>query len=170
MYNLIKQCNSGWKMTPFTAKLVSNKSCLYHDIFFATGTRVSQKNEKSVTLSVLSVLIRRSMLHFLVRGDVSMSWSSHRALTHLCQQQCLQARLSVGLSSCWHRPINSTVTFPATISSQFKLDVKERATTNEIKRLPVQTAAANLLPRESYAKANICLLALLQKLFTATLN
>ncbi len=40
MYNLTKQCDSGWKMTPFAAKLVSNKLCFYHDIFFATGTRV----------------------------------------------------------------------------------------------------------------------------------
>ncbi len=37
MYNLIEQCNSCWKMTP----LVSNKSCFYHNIFFATRTRVS---------------------------------------------------------------------------------------------------------------------------------
>ncbi len=41
MYNLIKQCNSGWKMTPFALQLVSNKPCFYHDIFFATRTRVS---------------------------------------------------------------------------------------------------------------------------------
>ncbi len=78
--------NSGWKMTPFADKLVSNKSCFHHDIFFATRTRVG-KNEKSVTLSVLSVLIGRSTLHFLATGDVSMSWLAHRALTHLCQQQ-----------------------------------------------------------------------------------
>ncbi len=36
MYNLIKQCNSGWKMTPFAAKLASNKLCFYHEIFFFT--------------------------------------------------------------------------------------------------------------------------------------
>ncbi len=48
MFNLIKQCNSGWKMTPFDAKLVSNKPCFYHEIFFAAGTRVSWKNKKSV--------------------------------------------------------------------------------------------------------------------------
>ncbi len=40
----LKQCFSCWKMTPF-------------EIFFAFGTRVLRKNEKSVTLSVLSVLI-----------------------------------------------------------------------------------------------------------------
>ncbi len=36
-------------MTPFTAKLVSNKPCFYRDIFFATRMRVSQESEKSVT-------------------------------------------------------------------------------------------------------------------------
>ncbi len=87
LYNLIKQCNSGWKMTPFAAKLVSNKACFYHDIFFATRTRVSQKNEKSVIISVLSVLIHQSTLHFLATGDIGTSWLAHRALTCLCQQQ-----------------------------------------------------------------------------------
>ncbi len=80
MYNLIRQCNSGGKMTPFAAKLVSNKPCY---IFFATRSKVSQKN----VLSELSVLIGRSILHFLA------------------------------------------ATFPATAASQFKLDLKERATT-----------------------------------------
>ncbi len=41
-------------MTPFAAKLASNKPCFYHDIFFATWMRVSHRDEKSVTLSVLS--------------------------------------------------------------------------------------------------------------------
>ncbi len=72
-YNLIKQCNSnGYKMMPLADKLV-NKPCFYHEIFFATRTRVSQKNEKSVTLSVLSVLIGWSTLRFLATGDVSTS-------------------------------------------------------------------------------------------------
>ncbi len=73
MYNLIKQCNSGWKMTPFTAKSVCNKPYLYHDIFFATGTRVLQRNEKSVMLSVFSVLICWSTLRLLATGDIGMS-------------------------------------------------------------------------------------------------
>ncbi len=60
-----------------TPKLVSNKPCFYHEIFF----------EKSVVLSVLSVLIEQSMLRFLATGDVSTSWLAHRALTRLCQQQ-----------------------------------------------------------------------------------
>ncbi len=50
MYNLIKQCNRGWKMTPFADKLVSIKLCFYQDIFFATGSRILWKNEKPVTL------------------------------------------------------------------------------------------------------------------------
>ncbi len=89
-YNLIQQCNSGWKMTPFAAKLVSDKPCFCHDIFFATGTRVLGKNEKSVTLSVLSVLIRWSMLHFLATGNVGTSWLAHRVLIRLCQQQSVR--------------------------------------------------------------------------------
>ncbi len=60
-------------MTSSAAKLVSSKPCFYHKIFFATGTRISRKNEKSVTLSVLSVLIGRSMLRFLVTGDLGTS-------------------------------------------------------------------------------------------------
>ncbi len=53
----------------------SPQAHFYH-IFFATRTRVSLKN----ALSVLSVLISRSMLHFLVTGDVGMSWLSVGAL------------------------------------------------------------------------------------------
>ncbi len=87
MYNLIKQWSSGWKMTLFAAKLVSNKSCFYHEIFFATGTSVYRKNEKSVTLSVLCALFGRSTLRFLATGDVGTSWLAHCALTCLCQQQ-----------------------------------------------------------------------------------
>ncbi len=74
-------------MTPFAAKLVSSELCFYRDIFFATRTRVSWKIEKSVTLSELSGLIGRSMLHFLATGDVSSSRLAHHALTRLCQQQ-----------------------------------------------------------------------------------
>ncbi len=51
MYNLIKQSNSGLKIKPFADEMVSNKLCFYHEIFFATRTRVSWKIEKSVTLS-----------------------------------------------------------------------------------------------------------------------
>ncbi len=90
MSYLIKQCNSGLKMTPFTAKLVSNKPCFNHDIFFATKMRVSRKNEKSVTLSVLSVLIRWSTMRFLATGDVGTSRLAHCALTRLCQQQSVR--------------------------------------------------------------------------------
>ncbi len=82
MYNLIKKCNSGWKITPFTVELVSN---IPFAIFFECFTK--EKKEKSVTLSVFSVLIRRSTLRFSATGDVGTSWLAHRALTHLCQQQ-----------------------------------------------------------------------------------
>ncbi len=55
-------------MTLFAAKLVSSKPCFYHDIFFATGMRVSWTNEKSVTLSAL-----RFTLVLLATGDVGTS-------------------------------------------------------------------------------------------------
>ncbi len=100
---LIKQCNSGWKMTPFAAKLVSNKAFFSH-IFFAIGTRVLWKNEKSVTLSVLSVVIGRSSLRFLVTGDVSTSWLAHRAPTGLCQQQSVCKKRQ--------KPTETVVCFP----------------------------------------------------------
>ncbi len=45
----------------------------------------------------------------------------------------------------------------------------KRETTNEIKRELEQTAAADLLPIESHAIANVSLLACLQKLSTAAL-
>ncbi len=47
-------------MTPFAAKLVSNKACFYRDIFFATGMKILRKNAKSVMISVLSVPICQS--------------------------------------------------------------------------------------------------------------
>ncbi len=57
--------------------------------------------------------------------------------------ECLQTTPSVGSSSSWDGPVYSTATLPATIWSQFKLDLKERVTTNRIKREPPQTAAAD---------------------------
>ncbi len=53
--------------------------------------------------------------------------------------------------------------------SQFKLDLKERATASEIKREPAQSAAGDLLPNESHATAYVSLLPCLQKL-SATLT
>ncbi len=62
----------------------------------------------------------------------------------------------------WDGPVYSAATFPATVWSQFKLDLKERETTNEIKREPDQKqggeAAADLLPNESHATASISVL------------
>ncbi len=51
--------------TFFAANLDFNKPCFYRETCFAAGTRVSLKNENSVTLSVLSVLIRRFTLRLL---------------------------------------------------------------------------------------------------------
>ncbi len=129
MYDLIKQCNSGWKRTSFAAKLVSNGSCFYGDIFVATGMKVLWKNEKSFMLSVLSVLIGRSTLRFLVTGDVGMSWLAVHALrsdSPLPATERLQTTPSVGSSSSWDRPVYSAATFPATVWSQFRLDFRER--------------------------------------------
>ncbi len=169
MYNLTKQCNTGWKMTPIAAKLVSSELCFYHDIFFANRTRILPKNETSVTLSVLSVLTGWTMLRFLATGDVSTSSLVHRALIRLWQQQqCLQVTPSVSLSSSWDGPVYSPETFPATIWSQFKLDLKEKATTNERARGGANSCSG-FASHESHATANVSLLALLQKLSTATL-
>ncbi len=74
---------------------------------------------------------------------------------------------SVDLNSSCDEAVYSAATFPASVSSEFKMDLKERATTNEIKCEPVQTAVADLLP-ESHATANVSLLAHLKKLSTAT--
>ncbi len=166
MYNLIKSCNSGWKMTPFAAKLVSNRPCFYHDSIFATGTRVSWKNGTSVTLSVL---IGRSAL-------LSNRWCWFELISSLCSDspllttECLQATPSVNSRSSWDGPVYSAATFPVIVSSQFKLDLKERETTNIIKREPEQMSAVELLSNESYATANISLLACLQKSSAATLT
>ncbi len=89
MYNLIKQCNSGWSMTPFAAKLVSNKCCFYHDIFFATNTRVLWKDEKPVSLSIL-------ILRLLVTGDIGTSSSCSDS--PLPTTECLWATPSVDSS------------------------------------------------------------------------
>ncbi len=53
MYNLIKQCNSGWKMTPFTVKLVSNKPCFCHDILSQRDEGFVEKWKISDALSTL---------------------------------------------------------------------------------------------------------------------
>ncbi len=68
-------------------------------------------------------------------------------------------------NSGWDGPVYSAATSPATVWSQFKLDLKrERQQTKE------QTAAADFLPNESHATANVSLLARLQKLSTAPLK
>ncbi len=56
-------------------------------------------------------------------------------------------------------------------SVAFKLDLKERETTNEIKcELEQKQAAAELFPNKSHATANVSLLACKQKATTAALN
>ncbi len=121
-------------------------------------------------LSTLSFLIHQCTLHFFTTCNVGARWLAHCALTHLCQRKCLQATTSVGSSSSWDGPIYSAATFTATVSSQFKLDLKETATAKEIKRKPAQTAAVDLPPNKSRATANVSLLAHLQKLSTVTIK
>ncbi len=74
------------KMTPFAAKLVSNKPCFYHAISLPPGP-ACRRTMKNQWLSLLSVLIGRSTLCILATGDVGTSWLAHRALTLLRQQQ-----------------------------------------------------------------------------------
>ncbi len=86
MYNLIKQCNRGWKMTPFRINW-SPMSPIFTMIFslpLRWGFCGKMKNQWR---SLYSVLICKSTLCFLATGDVDMSWLAHRALTRLCQQQ-----------------------------------------------------------------------------------
>ncbi len=90
-------------------------------------------------LSVFSVLIDQSTLRFLATGDLSMNWLAVRAL-------------------CSDSPLPTTAS--DTVSRlELKLDLKERTTTNKIKRELAQTAAAELLSNKSHATANVSLLA-----------
>ncbi len=64
---------------------------------------------------------------------------------------------------CPDWPVYSAATFPATVLSLIMLDLKERATTNDIKLELEQKqrgeAVAELLPNESHAAASVSLLA-----------
>ncbi len=82
--------------------------------------------------SLYSDLIGWPTLRFLATGDVSTSSlavCASRSDSPLPTTECLQAAPS---SSSWDGPVYSAATFPATILSWFKLDLKERMTTNEI--------------------------------------
>ncbi len=97
----------------------------------------------------------------LVTGDVGMSWLAVRALHSdllLLTTECLQATLSFGSSSSWDGPVHPASTFTVTVSSHFIMDLKERATTKEIKCEPTQTTAAKLFPSKSPATAKVSLL------------
>ncbi len=117
---------------------------------------------QSLTLSVVSVLNRLSVLHIIATGVVCASWWAVRALrsdSPLPTTECRQATTSFGSSSSWDGTVQSAATFPATVSSRFKLALKERAATNEIKCEPTLTATGKPFPGESYATANVSLLA-----------
>ncbi len=112
-------------------------------------------------LFVLSALIGRSKLRFLATGDFDTSWLAVGCVLHfdspLSTTEYLQATASV--SSSWDGPVYSAATFSASVWSQFKLDLKERETTNEIKLELEQEqgaeGAAKFLPNESQATANV---------------
>ncbi len=136
MYNLIKQCNSGWKMIPLATKLFSNKLCFYHDIFFATEMRVSWKNGK------IADALRTLCPNLPVYADLlSDRWRWYELISSLCSDlpppttECLQATPLVSLNLSWDGPVYSTATFPATFLFRFKLDLKEGAT--RCKRLQI---------------------------------
>ncbi len=120
MYNLIKQCNSDWKMTLFAAKLVSSKPCFYHDILFSTGRRVFAKKWKII--DALCALSPNA-------GLLSNRWHQCELISKTCSDlplptaKCLQATKSVSSSSSWDVPVYDAATFPAYLSSQFKLDL-----------------------------------------------
>ncbi len=119
---------------------------------------------KSVTPSVLSILIRWSKLYFLARGDVKLI-SSPCSDSPLLLAEASQSKPH--RQSARARAEIDQFTSLQLVWSQFKLDLKERET-NEIKHKLVQIVAADLLPNESHATANISLLAHLQ-LSTGTL-
>ncbi len=72
--------------------------------------------------NVLSVPIGWSMLHLLATGDVGTSRLAHRALTRLCQQQSVCKRHR-RFAQAHDGPLYSAATFPATVSSQFKMEL-----------------------------------------------
>ncbi len=149
MYNLVKQCNIGWKMTSFAAKLVSNKPCFYHDIVFANRMRqVSRKHEKSLTLSVYAALLSARWHSDLISSPCSDS--------PLPTTECLQITTSFSSSSSWDGAVYCAATFPATVSSQFKLDLEKKSVN---KRNKAWAGTNDLLPNGSHATANVSLVA-----------
>ncbi len=102
---------------------------------------------QSVTLSALYVLIGRSMLCLLATGDISTVCASNTV-----------SRLKLELR--WTSSLRCNL--PTNVSSRFKKDLKERARRKEIKRELEKKqgvkAAAELLPNESHATANVSLL------------
>ncbi len=120
MYNLIKQCKSGWKMTPFAVKLISNKPCFCHDVFFATGMKVLWKNKKS---DALCTLCPDWPVYAVLLSD---RWCRYELISSPCSDsplpttECLRATPSGGSSSSWDGPVYCTATFPAAVWSQFK--------------------------------------------------
>ncbi len=145
MNNLIKECNSGWKMTPLAAKLVSNEPCFYNDVFFVEKCSLCPD-------------------WLVYAAPLSDRWHRYElicclcALTGLCRQQSPQAT-HCQLAQAQAEREQFAATFPTTVLSQFKLNLKERVTTNVIKSELAQMAAGTLSLKEFYATANISLLA-----------
>ncbi len=104
---------------------------------------------QSAMLSVLSVLIGQSTQCSLATGDVGMSWWAVRTLrtdSPLQTQEGLQATLSVSASSSW----DSTATFPSTVSSQFKLDLKRERTKKRNKMQAGANGSSKVVPQQVF--------------------
>ncbi len=133
----------------------------------ASGFRIAKNPISPILLALSDALCalcsestERVALLFLVTGEVSMSWlvvCALRSDSPLSPTECLQVTPSVG--SSWDGPVYSTATYPVTVSSRFKLDLKERATTIEIKPKLAKMAAAEFLFNQCHATASASLLA-----------
>ncbi len=104
------------------------------------------------------------MLPFLASGVVGTSWLAHcESVDNRVPASDTVSRLELELrqTSSLHCNFswNSFILFQAWL---------KRESENKIKREPEQTAAAELFPNKAHATANVSLLALYQKLPTAT--
>ncbi len=124
-------------------------------------------------LSVLSVLSGWYMLRFLGTSDVDTSWLDRHALR---SDSPLPTTVSASNTISRLRLELKRITlfrcnFPC---NRFKLNLKERATTNKLRCKPEQKqggkAAAELPLNKSHATANVSLFARWQKLPTAALS
>ncbi len=162
MFFLEKKCRNTHRHV-----LVSDVVWEYCEIFvFSHHASVFRivNNPIAPALFAQSVMLSVLCLNSPVRAVLlSNRWCQYELISSPCFDwplsitECLQATPSVSSSSSWDRPVYSAATFPATVWSQFKLDFKERATTNKIKHELEPTAAVDLLCNKRHATANVSL-------------